>query len=411
MILKRDYLSLNLLRNSDTGDSMRQSMSSVEPSWIWIEKLQKASGLTDPFIGGLIGLLFFSLYFTIGRYVGHYVNVSTTSFIEFVASLASCIVIAYQIPVILFLIRILKDIPTLVKITRKDDSKPSIVDEMRMEIMRGFLTKRPYYRFVFLILVPFVAMDCWFFLIRPDRDSLLLQENQWSLAFEISGLLIAYFIEYLIATILWIIINIYKTFKLLGNSKFRSYIQLDLFSIDGIGGLGKAMDSTKKIAICYFACMTLAILAFLVPLVNVIYHENTKFYLALKFVYLIQILLYVVLLIVGLYYIWSIHIEIKYIFNKYILEDICNINTIYSETRNRLRMKLSEINKNADYDEINQLRTALEIINADRENLTRIAKSGYNLSIVITIASSFMGSLVIPILTMIKLVQGILNGG
>jgi hypothetical protein len=389
---------------------MRQSMSSVEPSWIWIERLQKASGLTDPFIGGLIGLLIFLLFFILGRCNGHYIIIDKTSFIEFIASLASGIVIAYQITVILFFIRILKDIPTLMKITL-DDSKSLIVDEMRMEIMRGFSAKWPYYRFVFLILLPFVAMDCWFFFIRPDRDSLLLQENQWKLAFEISGLLIAYFIEYLIATIIWIILNIYKAFKLLGNSKFQSNIQLDLFSIDGIGGLGNAMDSTKRIAICYFTCMTLAILAFLVPLVNLIGHETTKFYLALIFVYILQIISYIVLLLIGLYYIWYIHIEIKNIFSKYILEEIYNINKIYGEKRNRLRMKLSEINKNTDYDEINQLHTALNIIDADRENLTRIAKSGYNISVVITIASTFIGSLVLPILTMIKLVQGILSGG
>jgi hypothetical protein len=389
---------------------MRQSISSVEPSWIWIERLQKASGFTDPFMGGLIGLLIFSIFFIIGRCDGHYIIISKTSFIEFIASLASGIVIAYQIPVILFLIRILKDIPSLMKII-PDDSKSSIVDEMRTEIMRKFSARGPYYRFVFLILLPFLAIDCWFFLIRPDRDFLLLQENQWNLAFEISGLLIAYFIEYLIATIIWIILNIYEAFKLLGNSKFQSAIQLDLFSIDGIGGLGKTMDSTKRIAVCYFTCMTLAILAFLVPLVNLVGNETTKFYLALTFVYILQIILYVVLLLIGLYYIWSIHIEIRDIFNKYILKEICDINKIYGEKRNRLRMKLSEINKNADYDEINQLHTALEIIDADRENLTRIAKSGYNISVVVTIASSFIGSLVLPILTMIKLVQGILNGG
>jgi hypothetical protein len=74
-------------------------------------------------------------------------------------------------------------------------------------------------------------------------------------------------------------------------------------------------------------------------------------------------------------------------------------------------MKLLEADKNEDYEEIKQLSVALEILNSDREDLTRIAKRSYNLSIVFTIAGSFIGSLVLPILTMIKLVQEILKSG
>jgi hypothetical protein len=124
-----------------------------------------------------------------------------------------------------------------------------------------------------------------------------------------------------------------------------------------------------------------------------------------------QIILYILLLIIGLYYTGSIYLKIKDLFNIYILKEIRNINAICSEKRNGLRMKLLEADKNEDYEEIKQLSVALEILNSDREDLTRIAKRSYNLSIVFTIAGSFIGSLVLPILTMIKLVQEILKSG
>jgi hypothetical protein len=99
----------------------------------------------------------------------------------------SCIAIAYQISVILYLIHILKDIPALVnlapegdliegfdkspelKYPSKDykfsgherlpkiDSKTLIIDEMHLEIWHAFSNKRSYYRLIFLILMPFVA--------------------------------------------------------------------------------------------------------------------------------------------------------------------------------------------------------------------------------------------------------------
>ena len=213
--------------------------------------------------------------------------------------------------------------------------------------------------------------------------------------------------------LIWIIINIQKNINVLGNSKFGSYIKFDIFSIDELGGHGKAMDLIKGIAIRYFTCLTLTILTFSIPLGIVILREDTSFNLASIIMYLIQEIIYIFLLIIGLYYIWTIYSEIRKLFNEYISNELRNINAIYSEKRNELHMKLTptEADKKRDYEEIKQLSTALEIINSDRENLTRIAKNSYNMSTAITIASSFIGSMVVPSLTMIKLVQEILNSG
>jgi hypothetical protein len=423
----------------------------------WIEKVQRISGFNDQLTGGLIGLLIFFPVFSIGIYCGYYKDIpivlvealaessDKSSAISFIALLASCIVIACQIVGILYLSHILKDVPVLMKIiperasiessdksfiiqsSQKDgepagnksiseeSSSPSIVNEICMEIKRRFSNKGSYYRFVLLILTPFLILDIWFLLIRSDRDAFLFDpSNRLQFAFEMYGKLIAYFIEYLIALMLWIIIHIYKAFKIVGNRKFRSYVQIDLFSIDGIGGLGHARDSTKKIVLYYFGSMTLAILTFSISLSSVFYDLDKKFFFetkyALEFSYLMQIILYIILLIVGLYYSTNMYLEIRKIFNEFILEECCINSKIYNEKRNKLRKEFSEINMKKSDGEINRLRTDLEIINADRENLMRSAKSGFNLSIILTIACSFLSSLIIPILTMINLIQGIMKG-
>lgn len=381
-----------------------------ELSWIWIEKLQTVSGLSAPFVGGLIGLFVFLLNFALGRYAEHFTIVSIETFVEFIAMLAACIVIAYLITSILYLIRILKDLPKLMNMTLEGDE---ITNELLQEIKHAFANKRAYYGLIILIMMPFVMTDSWFYLVRPDRNQLLLNENQWTLAFEIYGVVEAYFIEYLIAMLIWIIINIQKNINLLGNVKFRSYIKFDIFTIEELGGRRKAMDLIKEIAIRYFTCLTLTILTFSIPLEIAILREDTSFYLASKIMYIIQEIIYIFLLILGLHYIWAIYIEIRNLFDKYILDELRNIDAIYSEKRNELHMKLSraEADKNKNYEEIKQLSTALEIINSDRESLTQIAKNSYNISTTITIASSFIGSMVIPSLTMIKLFQEILKSG
>jgi hypothetical protein len=389
---------------SPVGDSMGQSIS-IRSSWIWIEKLKKATGLTDLFVGGLIGFSIFLLYFALGIYVGNLITISTKSFIEFIALLVASIAIVYLVIENLHLILILKDIPSLMNL-----EGDSVIDDLNEEIWRGFSSKSSYFGIIFLIVVPFIMLDFWFFLVRPDSAAALRPENWRFLAFDIIGDFIAYFIEFLIATIIWIIINIYRSINLLGSRKYRSHIKIDLFSIDGIGGLGKAVKSTKGIAIYYFAGLTLVILAFVLTLASIYKSHAPSYYVKLQYAYLMQIFLYIILLIVGLYYICSIYSRIKNIFDIYVSEEDCKINKIYYEKRNRLQTKLSEIGKNANYDEIKQLRIETEIISSDKENLTRSVKRGYDLSAIITIAGSFLGSLVIPFLTMIELLKKIMVG-
>lgn len=416
----------------------------------WIERLQRLSGFSDQLTGVLIGFLIFLPAISIGIHGGYYANIFATladgshksfAILNFIALPVSCIVIACQIAGILYLTRILKDIPVLMKIvpertsiaspdksfiiqSSQRDGEPagnmeggsdiSIVDEICLEIKRGFSNKRSYYSFVFLILAPFLLLDIWFMLIRSDRDALLFEPSgRLQFAFEMYGMLTAYFIEYLMAIMIWIIIHIYRTFKLVGNNKYKPHIQIDLFSIDGIGGLGQARDSIKGIALYYFGCMTLAILTFSISLSSVFYDIDKRFFfetkLAIELSYLTQIFMYIILLIFGLYYLWLIYQEIRRIFNKFIFEE-CSFNSkIYNEKRSRLQKEFSEIYNEKSNEEIKRLCADLEIINADRENLMRSAKSGLSPSIILTIAGSFLSSLAIPILTAIEIIQKIMK--
>ncbi|MDD2754660.1 MAG: hypothetical protein PHS80_03930, partial [Methanothrix sp.] len=197
--------------------------------------------------------------------------------------------------------------------------------------------------------------------------------------------------------------------------KYRSLIRLDIFSIDGYGGLGEAINSTKRIAICYFTSLSLTILTFSIPLFILFYELDSpyegKAKLLMEVSYLLQIFLYVILLILGVYYIGSTYLRISNIFNRYLLDESFINNKICNEKRNKLRSMLSEHSEAINSEVIDKLRTDLEIIFEDRENLIKSTKRGYNLSAILAIAGSFLSSLVIPILTMVQLIQNILDKG
>jgi len=426
--------------------------------------LQKVSGLKDPFFSGLIGLIIFFIYFITSIYSDNEMynviiaafqvaglqrtitesDIWNPSFLSTMGQVASSITIAYLISVILCLVHILKDIPALANISAEikskkcldksssvqlsklkyrlkdgnfssseeipnDNSEPSIVDDILFELKSKFSNKLRYYSLIFLILISFIIMDIWFFIVRPDNKGYLAPENQMNFIKYLCDNFITYFMEYLIAIIIWIIINIYSAFKWLSAGEYRQYILIDPFSIDGIGGLGKARDSTKRIAICYFTCLTLAIITYTIPLMTVIHKPNLTIYLAQKILYLEQIFAYIILLIIGLYFIYNTYFEIKNIFKSYLLEKISIISKIQDQLRANLHMKCSEINKNANSGEIKDLSSALELVDNDKENLIQIAKKSYSLSTIATIMGSFVGSLIIPILSMIQLIQGILQ--
>ncbi|MDD2835903.1 MAG: hypothetical protein PHY05_07110, partial [Methanothrix sp.] len=203
---------------------MAGSMSLDGASWSWIEKFQKATKLNDSLTGIIIGLLIILPFIAIevqnGYYSIHSEDEIALSVIRLITCIAEFIAIIYLIRGVLYIIHILKNMPDYINIAADGSSVESnksylTIDSFGLEVRKRFSDKRKYYCIISLILVPFIALDIWVYLfVRPDIDITnyndfisFINSNRYLIIFDVYNKSIAYFMEYLIAYMIWTIMN------------------------------------------------------------------------------------------------------------------------------------------------------------------------------------------------------------
>jgi len=91
------------------------------------------------------------------------------------------------------------------------------------------------------------------------------------LIFTIFYFLIGYFVNVLLAIVIWIMINLSWLFNRLADENVLSEININIFYGSQVGFLSQARDLLLKFTVYYFMCVALAILSYASPAQRVSY--------------------------------------------------------------------------------------------------------------------------------------------
>lgn len=362
-----------------------------ELNWIWIEKAFRKIPLPYPVASIIVGFavfLIFGLFSTQSEFLKmdpyHLLEISITS-----------LLIASQLAGIQYLLISMKK-------TFWGLGIPPEKDLCLRTLKDKFDNTLAYYSIVVLIIAIFFIIELREVLCVPvlcekvsflcplksalcvsnfDNNNIFLS---WTcnnclvgLIYDIFNYVITYFSYFLLSILIWMLFNLSLTIEELSSESYRGRIQINLFSIDNIGGLKPLRDLVLKAAIIYFTVITLTIISIISPF-SVLTFESVFLFILL--------LIGIVSFVVGL-------MATKGILMGKIEYEIDKINEKYQELekkRNDLlsKEKYSESDKDLDF-----LITSMENLSKEREQLMHINTRIVDLKAISSFVSVFFTSL------------------
>jgi hypothetical protein len=187
----------------------------------------------------LLSDLFYDLFFNLDDIVGYF---KLGNFWFLIVILSSSILVPYQIHVIKNLIIELNNFPKRLRFSTENHKCSS---EMHLRVNYQ-LNRYIYYYLIFLaILIPFLIIklnyffDDILFYYKPGGPLLFLLFDLFGIIMNINMILFT-------STILWIIICIFISIKMLTLDRFKDRIEMDIISSDNLGGLVHYNESIKS---------------------------------------------------------------------------------------------------------------------------------------------------------------------
>jgi hypothetical protein len=245
---------------------------SNEYDQIVIEKIFKKIPVPYPIVSILIAIILYSIYWFFSTKV-YYLP---WEFIDRLVTSTLCILIALQLAGIQY---------TINKMGKKNfidlllfPKNVQIIDDLYVRLSYRFYRSNLYYVTLILVIVPFIIIQLTD--IFGGAETFYTSERTvWSLLLDIYNNFVGYLMLFLLSIILWIIFNILLTFNEIFRDQYRHLIEINILSIDKIGGLGSLRNSILKFLTFYFMCITLAIITYISP--DSIYSYNSYFLIIL----------------------------------------------------------------------------------------------------------------------------------
>jgi hypothetical protein len=135
------------------------------------------------------------------------------------------------------------------------------------ELRKNFTTSRIFYIVVLMVFFPFVAIPINT-IFRLHDNYFFFQEsnsNQFSPLFDIYTNFITFFMLYLLAVLIWMILNISWTLDTISNRPYIEVVKIDLSDADKMGGLRPIRNLIVWFSVFYFFIIILAVLFNLAP--------------------------------------------------------------------------------------------------------------------------------------------------
>ena len=252
---------------------------------------------------------------------------------------------------------------------------------------------RLFYLTVIVVVAPFLIIelrDIGGYFNGQMTDYFYSHEpSPWSLLLDIINFILEYWTLFLLAVIVWTIIELTL---IVNEMKGKYSIKINIFDVDDTGGFKPLVSFIMFILSSYFIIITLAVISYISPTATIL------FFISPKVVITYETSILSLMLLVGLILFITSQRTITCLIDKDLKPELHKINRIYEITHN----KLIEINCNKQKDnkkeELEKLRTIVEILEKDEKKLKEINNKRFDLKATITFTATFL----LPIFTIIK---------
>lgn len=348
---------------------------------MWIEKLANKLAKHYPIYCLIISIAIFSICMIFATKV----KSLPLDFHTFLETSSLSILIGYQFAAIKYLFANIK--PTFLKLKPlfKDGPFKAYSDFLDKKIQKSMMC----YFVILLVVIPFMLLEFSRFLSWKNSSgpiplyfSLFEPSNQWALGLDIYNHIIGYLALFLLAIIVWRVINLTEIVNVLDSN---TPIKVDIFHVDDMGGL-RPMRNFILITVCnYFIILTLAILSYISPRAIISY--ETIFLI-------IMLLLGVILFVITLK-------TIRTMINMGLKQELGKINAEYKKNYNKSIAIISDKEPEFNRKELEELSLILDFLEKERMKIKQLGRRRYDFSMVITFICSFL----LPAITLIEKIR------
>jgi hypothetical protein len=254
-----------------------------------------------------------------------------------------------------------------------------------------------FYLTIILVVTPFIILELnkvwkWKLLKQEPPYFYLSEPTLWSLLLDIFNEVFIYLILFLLAVVIWIIIELTFITKEL-NEKYE--INADIFNVDETGGLKPLRILILSAVSNYFIVITLAIISYIPPVATI------YFYIYPKVLITPEIIMLTLMLLIGIVFFVTTQKTIRNLIDKSADLELEKINEKYKEIYDKIFKIVSSKMDNYNDKELGELRTALDLLEKRELKIKEIKSKRFDTKTIIT----FIFTVLLPILTLIHQIK------
>ncbi|MEI6103329.1 MAG: hypothetical protein WCP70_05230 [Methanothrix sp.] len=333
-------------------------------SWTWMESALRKIPVPVPVISLLIGTMILLLYWLFSRYVVFF----EWNKMHQLSSVAVSTLIAYQIAGVFYLMVYMKKNFRLLDLfyASSEFSFCKILEDK-------FRTSYLYYLLIVYIIAPI-------FLINGLSTQYFCDERGSNLGrlLDVYNDILIFIVLFLLATILWIILNMAWSLREAGKKLERSSVTRDVLNSDL--KLKSLKSFILKVLIYYFICISLAITTYYTPIGLSVY----------------ETIFFIILLMIGAAFFFAGLDAIQAMISSQIEKELEPINMRIMEQIQRVEALASQKDYISKGEEINSITSMLEIMQKQRAELLSIRI--YDLRSI----GTFITATILPIMALIN---------
>jgi len=248
---------------------------------------------------------------------------------------------------------------------------------------------------IIAVVMPFVVLELikiWKWKILEESTPPFFYTNDhtlWSLLFDIINNIYEYSILFLLAEIIWIIIELTL---IINELKGKYSIKIDVFDTDEIGGLKPLRSFVLLIVSSYFIIITLTAVSYMPPTVEIIVRTSPKAIITFEAIILS------LMTSIGVILFITTQETIRELINKGVKLELERINRKYREIYDKV-IEVSSNKRNSDNEkELEELRIVLDILEKEEIKIKQIKDKIFDIKTITT----FITAILFPIITTIK---------
>ena len=311
-------------------------------------------------------------------------------FISLVVATTMSILVGYQY---MFINKISSNIcPTFEELSPlfQNNHYVTFSQDLERKLQKSWL----FYSTVILVITPFVILELikvWKWRWSNELLNLfyLYEPTPWSLLLDIFNHVIGYLILFLLAKIIWIIIELTLIINELQDkdNQKKDIVKINVFEVEEIGGLRPLSSFVQFIVSNYFIIITLFIISYVPP------NETTY-----KILITPEIIILIVMLLIGIILFMTTQKTIGNLIDKGIKLELDRINRNYEETYYKVIEICSNKRTNNNKNELEELRITLDILETEKIRIKKIKDKKFDIKTVFT----FVTTTLPPIIALIQ---------